>query len=338
VFIELTQSRDPLEHISPAAAPDSADPADQQDGTGPSRSGDGPAGDGPAGDCRGGAAPDVAPGADPADPADPADRVGPAAAGPDAPGGDWPRWGPGDPGYDEDPDDDSLGDAPRRDPAPFPALINFLVPAGTYLGWSTAPAEAAGWGLFDGQETRDLVRAAAMHPRTRWCATLVGPDGTAIAHACAAGQHPWLADIPPPPGTPGTQHPDGPDPPQAAQLAEVIGRLGLTFRPIAKGGCDHGTAEDRYTPSRQLRHLVRARTDRCDAPGCDAPAVNGDLDHTIEYPAGISCQCNLGPKCRRHHRCKQSPGWKLQQPEPGIMRWTLPSGRVHTTRPTVYDS
>jgi hypothetical protein len=26
-----------------------------------------------------------------------------------------------------------------------------------------------------------------------------------------------------------------------------------------------------------------------------------------------------------------------EQPEPGIMRWTLPNGRSHTTSPTVYD-
>ena len=34
-------------------------------------------------------------------------------------------------------------------PAPPPALINLLVPAGTLLGWGTAPGEAAGWGLLD---------------------------------------------------------------------------------------------------------------------------------------------------------------------------------------------
>jgi hypothetical protein len=44
------------------------------------------------------------------------------------------------------------------------------------------------------------------------------------------------------------------------------------------------------------------------------------------------------PGCRRHHRVKQAPGWHLDQPEPGIMRWTTPNGRVYTTRPTVYDT
>jgi hypothetical protein len=27
----------------------------------------------------------------------------------------------------------------------------------------------------------------------------------------------------------------------------------------------------------------------------------------------------------------------LEQPEPGVIRWTAPSGRTYTTTPTVYD-
>jgi hypothetical protein len=33
---------------------------------------------------------------------------------------------------------------------------------------------------------------------------------------------------------------------------------------------------------------------------------------------------------------KQGIGWRLEQPEPGVMRWVTPSGRVYETRPTVY--
>jgi hypothetical protein len=35
--------------------------------------------------------------------------------------------------------------------------------------------------------------------------------------------------------------------------------------------------------------------------------------------------------CRRHHKAKQSPGWHLEQREPGVMTWRLPSGRVYQT-------
>ncbi len=255
--------------------------------------------------------------------------------------------------------------APHPDPAqaphpaasaPVPALVNLLVPLGTYLGWSTAPAQAGAWGLLDADETRDITRAAARHPRTRWCVTITGPQGTAIAHACAHGQHPWIADLPadsthpashahPPPAAaarqPADTAPAAPlahPPPQAgAQLAALFRRLNVTFRPIAEGTCDHASAESQYLPSRALRHLARARTATCTAPGCLAQAIHCDLDHTTPHPAGPTCQCNLAPKCRRHHRCKQAPGWQVEQPEPGVMRWTLPSGRTHTTTPTEYD-
>jgi hypothetical protein len=87
-----------------------------------------------------------------------------------------------------------------------------------------------------------------------------------------------------------------------------------------------------------LSHLVRARTATCAAPGCGASAAYCDLDHTVPYPAGRTDECNLAPPCRHHHRVKQAPGWHLEQPRPGVMIWTTPSGRKHTTTPTVYDA
>ena len=72
------------------------------------------------------------------------------------------------------------------------------------------------------------------------------------------------------------------------------------------------------------------------APGCDVQAVQADLDHTRPYPAGPSDECNLAPRCRTHHRCKQAPDWNVEQPQPGTTHWTLPSGRVHITTPTAY--
>jgi hypothetical protein len=214
---------------------------------------------------------------------------------------------------------------PKSNPVPLPALINLIVPAGTLLGWSSAPAEAGPWGLLDRDETRTVVNAAAQHPRTRWCVTLTAPDGTAVAHACARGRYaPMLSDL-------------GPQPPPA-QLAELLRRLNLTFTPVTNGTCDHAEAEEHYTPSRKLKHLVRARTATCDAPGCQAQALNTDLDHTIPWPDGPTDQCNLAPRCRTHHRAKQAPDWKAEQSAPGVTRWTLPSGRTHITTPTRYDT
>jgi hypothetical protein len=217
---------------------------------------------------------------------------------------------------------------PRCEPAPLPALINLLVPAGTLLGWGTAPAQAAGWGLLDAEETQAIVQAAGRHPRTRWCFTLTAPDGTAVAHACAKGQHPWK-----PHGPPGHEQILG----QAAQLTELLRGFNVTFEPIARDTCDHRHAEDRYVPSRKLRHLLRARNQTCTAPACNGQAVFSDLDHTVPYPDGPTDQCNLSPKCRRHHRTKQARGWKTAQPAPDTVTWTTPSGRTHTATPTVYD-
>jgi predicted CxxxxCH...CXXCH cytochrome family protein len=120
------------------------------------------------------------------------------------------------------------------------------------------------------------------------------------------------------------------------QLAELLGRLNLTLTPVTRGACDHAHAEKDYAPSRTLRHLVRARTATCDAPGCHNPAVTADLDHTVPWPAGPTDQCNLAPRCRTHHRAKQAPDWKVEQIRPGVTRWTLPSGRTHLTTPTKY--
>jgi hypothetical protein len=175
-----------------------------------------------------------------------------------------------------------------------------------------------------------------MHHQTRWCMTVIGPDGTAVAHGCSPGQHPWSPPPPDPEASPPQPLRDGPYARKAEQFFALVRALNLTFEPIAKGTCDHQHAEEHYTPSRKLQHLVRARSATCTGPGCRAQAIYADLDHTTPYPEGSSDECNLGPKCRTHHRAKQAPGWKVEQPQPGVFRWTLPSGRTYTTRPTTY--
>ena len=301
--LDLTQGRNPLDRLTrPSQADPGAQDAPGNDGEG-CRDGEGKDDDGEGGGGEGGP-------------------------------GDSPK-GPG---------------APAGGLVPLPALINLIVPAGTLLGWPDAPGDAGTWGLTDAGDTRAIVQAASRHPRSRWCVTVTGPDGTAAAHGCARGQHPWTpkpaASDPSQQGGggggrdgPATGHARiGPGPQQAARLKELLRRLNVTFAPIAKDTCDHRHREDRHTPSRQLKHLVRARTVTCSAPGCGAQAYYCDLDHSVPYPAGSTCECGLAPVCRRHHRCKHAPGWRLTQPEPGVMRWTTPSGRTHTTRPTVYET
>ena len=131
--------------------------------------------------------------------------------------------------------------------------------------------------------------------------------------------------------------PVSPLPALNAQARTFIQRLGVTITPLAAGTCDHRNQEPGYTLSPRLRHLIAARTVYCCAPGCRRPAARCDFDHTIAYQAGgRSCECNVRPLCRRHHRCKQAPGWAARQPEPGTMIWTTPAGRTYTTGPTTY--
>ena len=101
--------------------------------------------------------------------------------------------------------------------------------------------------------------------------------------------------------------------------------------------CDHAQAQARYRPGRKLRHLIAARNATCTAPGCGQPAARCDLDHTTPWHrGGVTCECNISPLCRHHHRVKQAQGWWLSQPEPGVLKWRTPAGRTHTTTPTVY--
>jgi hypothetical protein len=342
VMTELLQGRNPLDLLKPRAGEASAhggpDFRDLDD-PGPECPDDADDDDGPDDD----------------DPGDPA----PDYAGPDG----TPAWDPAEADYARhhyEPHDPTDRRGPLRpdQTAPPPANLNLTIPIGTLLGWSTTPAQAGTFGLLDPEETRALVTAASRHPRTRWSITLTDPHGHAIAHGRARGQHPWNPppDQTPPPATPppgttaaGASPPGGTPPPhprdtptpdadQLTRLRDLIRALNITLDPITQGACDHRQAENHYTPSRKLKDAVRARTATCDAPGCGAQALYCDLDHTLAYPDGPSCQCNLGPKCRRHHRAKQAPGWHVEQPEPGTVRWTLPNGRTHTTTPTEYDS
>jgi hypothetical protein len=230
------------------------------------------------------------------------------------------RPAPGEP-------DASGGTGPASDPVSAPArgegpgvgaMITITVPHTALDGDAGPPGEVAGFGILDHADTRDLVAAAAAHPATRWCVTVLNPDGTAAAHGCAAGPRRW--------------------PPESLTSRGLLDFLNITkLTPVIRGPCPHARAEYRYRPGRQLRHLVRARNATCAAPGCGRRAASCDLDHTSPHDqGGRTCECNLAPLCRHHHRCKQAEGWHLDQPEPGVLVWRTPSGRSYTTTPTEY--
>jgi hypothetical protein len=337
-YLDLLQERDSrLADRGPdtgqAGRPAGRDGGDGPDGSG----GPSPRPDGPA---------DTGPGFGPDD--GPDENRGPGSGPQPGPGGNSPG-GTGPDGRAR-PARHACGDGGPS----VAALVNITVPLDTVLGLSATPGEAAGFGPLDAGDARDLLAAAARHPDTRWCVTALHPDGTAAAHGCARGRHPpppgpaagpagpvgTYADPPdpdPPPGTTTGGSPPGPDPPAGTAAADYLAGLRIRLAPIARGSCDHTRAEPGYRPSLKLQHLIKVRNTRCAAPGCGRPAARCDLDHTLAWDqGGITCECGLAPLCRHHHRCKQAEGWRLEQPEPGVLKWRTPAGRRYTTTPTAY--
>jgi hypothetical protein len=221
-------------------------------------------------------------------------------SGPDpaAPYSPWPA-GPGEP----------------AGPGALSGSVNLVLPATTWLGLTDTPGQAGRHGAVDAATGRDLAGALARGD-TRWCLTLTDRHGRAIAHGCARAG----------PGPPGARDP-------AAWLAQI------TITTLETGTCAHRRQTAAYRPPDSLRHLIKIRDRRCGFPGCRRPATRCDDDHTIpHHQGGRTCECNLYPLCRKHHQAKQAPGWRLDQPEPGTLTWTLPSGRRYTTTPEPYPA
>jgi Domain of unknown function (DUF222) len=225
-------------------------------------------------------------------------------------------------------------------PPPAAGLINLTVPLTTLLGISEAPGEAAEHGPLDADATRLLARTLAGHPATRWQITVTSPEGQALAHGIARG--PITAAARPSAGQPDPDRPGTDEQGPGRPGTDEQGRgwtIAVTAEPITTGPCGHRNAEPGYRPSPALQRLIRARTVACAGPGCRRPAARCDLDHTIPHEAGgITCECNLGIACRHCHRRKQTPGWTLQQPAPGVMAWTTPAGRRYTTYPSKHPT
>ncbi len=225
-------------------------------------------------------------------------------------------------------------------PGGFAATVNLTVPLVTALGLADRPGDLAGFGPVDPWLARDLTRAAAANPKTTWCVTFSDADGHAIAHGCTRpdpkkhgkrSRHGFAftrTSRDGPPGgygtwilrTPG----NGPD-------------LIVEVHPLTTGQCDHRFEAQGHDPGVKLRHLTRIRHATCASPICRRPAASCDYEHNIPYEAGgRTCLCNADPKCRRDHRLKQHPRWKVEQHPDGTVTWTTPSGRTYTAEPTRY--
>jgi Domain of unknown function (DUF222) len=121
----------------------------------------------------------------------------------------------------------------------------------------------------------------------------------------------------------------------AETVRELAQRARTKLRPLYQP--NNPAPEPRYRPSAALAEFIRCRDITCRWVGCDVPAEQCDIDHTIPYPFGPTHPSNLKLYCRHHHLMKTfytgPGGWTEVQLPDATMTLTSPSGRIHTTKP-----
>jgi hypothetical protein len=127
--------------------------------------------------------------------------------------------------------------------------------------------------------------------------------------------------------------------PIPAPLAREIAAQGTWRRlltdPVSGTLLDHGRTT--YLPPAGLADFVRARDVSCRHSGCRQRAATADLDHTIPYPEGATCEHNLHARCRHHHLVKTfGAGWQVAQHPDGTITVTTPTGHTYPSRPHDY--
>ncbi|ORB00521.1 hypothetical protein BST33_11110 [Mycolicibacter minnesotensis] len=115
---------------------------------------------------------------------------------------------------------------------------------------------------------------------------------------------------------------------------ELIAELATSARLVALAHPADAPPEPGYVPSKALADFVRCRDLTCRWPGCDRPALDCDIDHTIPYgDGGQTHGLNLKCYCRTHHLVKTFWGWRDQQLPDGTLILTSPSGQTYVTTP-----
>ena len=94
---------------------------------------------------------------------------------------------------------------------------------------------------------------------------------------------------------------------------------------------------DTYHRTAAIDRHLRARDRHCRWPGCVAPVIRCEVDHTHDHALGGPTDVsNLAHLCQRHHTQKQFTRWKVRQLPAGILEWISPTGRVYTDHPLPY--
>ena len=189
------------------------------------------------------------------------------------------------------------------------------------------------------QRRRGPRRPRHRHPARRRVRRPLAVAATRTASTAGAGEHPRphrrrrRRDHP-------TASARSARPPStgSSSLAERTGGVVTTVRqtPVTCPGRAprRRRTTTRTTPRSATKRTLALRNQVCVFPGCVRPTTVCDLDHTVPWPHGPTCMCNLGPLCRHHHRLKtHDPGWSLTNHGNGTYTWTTPHGTRHTVTP-----
>jgi len=208
----------------------------------------------------------------------------------------------------------------------------------TLLGRDERPGEVPGWGPVPAGVARAMV---ARQHRGQWRFAVTDPEGYLLlggvtrrrptatdpeARECRGG----VVEI----HVPATLLAElAADPASCREWAGVVADIAGQY--AQRDRHDEVLAsrpDDRFAHAALRRH-IQIRDRRCMAPGCRRPARHCEQDHTIDHAlGGRTVSGNVGPLCTRHHRMKHEAGWRLEQPWPGVFRWTSPLGQVHDSR------
>jgi len=116
--------------------------------------------------------------------------------------------------------------------------------------------------------------------------------------------------------------------------AEIVAELAASAKLVPLVHPGDAAPEPGYAPSKALADFVRCRDLTCRWPGCDRPAADCDLDHTIPHAdGGPTHASNLKCYCRSHHLVKTFWGWRDQQLPDGTLILTSPAGQTYVTTP-----
>jgi hypothetical protein len=207
------------------------------------------------------------------------------------------------------------------------AGLELRVRLSTLLGLDPYPAELAGWGFIHAELARDL---ATILGGAQWRFAATDKDGQ-LTHCGITRARPLgtltrsaacraiielqvtstaLRDLAADPATLGDW---------AGVVADLAHQLAHDIPDEGRYDAD----ADRRAPSAALRRYLEIRDRYCTMIGCRAPAHTADKDHTHDHAkGGATIGPNLGDACRHDHRLKGEGGWALQQPAPGVFRWT----------------